>query len=150
MNTTLAPNRQAEQSLDIQTVDLPQDLPLAAVQSPGTALLCRLEGGSLMTEFSDQLREVAAASYNFTKKGQISLTLDFATSGARRMDIRATIKTKIPKPDRTPTTHFVTSDGQLPVHDPEQQTINLRTVKVHDVEARVIDVPDQPTARRVA
>lgn len=37
MPTELAPNRQAEQSLEVMEVELPSDLPLAAVQSPAVA-----------------------------------------------------------------------------------------------------------------
>lgn len=148
-NTKLAPNKQATQSLDLQPVELPADLRLAAVQSPGTILLCRLEGGDLMQEFTAKLAEVASKSYEFTKKGKITLTLDFKPSGARRMDIKATVTAKVPQEERTPSTLFVTPDGQLPAHDPDQQRMDLRVVKTHDTDARIIDVDPETAPRDV-
>lgn len=145
----LAENKQATQSLDVQTLELPADLRLSAVQAPGTILLCRLEGGSLMQEYTEKVAEVAAACYNLTKKGKVTLTLDFIPSGARKMDIKATITSKVPQEERAPSTLFVTEDGQLPAHDPDQQRMDLRVVKTHPVEARIIDVPAEPAARDI-
>lgn len=138
----LAPNKQATQSLEVQDIELPSDLRLAAVQSPGTILLCRLESGALMEEYTEEIRKVAAACYNFTKKGKVTLTLDFKPSGARKMDIVATVTSKIPQEERCPSTLFVTKDGQLPAHDPEQERMDLRVVKTHDTTAQVIDIED--------
>lgn len=147
--TTLGPNRQAEQSLDEQSITVPADVRQHAITSPASIFLSRLEGGDLMMELNEVIREVAAASYNFTKKGQITLTLDFKPSGARKMDIKASIKRKIPQEERSPSTQFVTPDGQLLAHDPDQQTMPLRVVKTHNAEAKIIDVPETP-ARSVA
>ncbi len=145
----LAPNRQAEQSLDEQSIVVPADVRQHAITSPASIFLSRLEGGDLMMELNEKIRDVAAAAYNFTKKGQVTISLDFKPAGARKMDIRATIKTKIPQEERTPTTTFVTPDGQLPVHDPDQQIMPLRVVKTHNADAKIIDVPETP-ARSVA
>lgn len=154
MNTQapLAANQQATRSLEIQSVDLPQDLPVSAVTSAGSILLCRLEGGSLMQDFTEKVREAAAAAYNLSKKGKVTLELEFRPAGARRMDIVAKVTSKVPQPERHPTTHFVTADGQLPVHDPDQQRMDLRVVRTVDVDSQIIDVPldDQPAPRRVA
>ncbi len=60
MKPTLAPSKQAEQSLDLQTIEVPADLRLAAITNPAIIALCRLEGGGLI--------EVVKASYNLTKK----------------------------------------------------------------------------------
>lgn len=138
----LAPNKQATQSLEVQDFELPSDLRVAAVQSPGTILLCRLEGGGLMEDFTEHIRKVAAAAYEFTKKGKVTLTLDFKPSGARRMDIVATVTSKIPQAERCSSTLFVTKDGQLPAHDPDQERMDLRVVKTHDTTAQVIDIEE--------
>lgn len=149
MSTKLAPNKQATRSLEVQHVELPSDLPLAAVQSPGMIALCRLEGGSLATEISDQLQAAAAASYNLTKKAKVTIEIEFKPGGARKMDIRAKVSAKIPKEERAGTMLFVTPDGQLLAHDPDQQRIDLRVVETHDVEAKIIDVPTTEAPRDV-
>lgn len=149
MSQTLAPNRQAEQSLDEQSIIIPADVRKHAITSPASIFLSRLEGGDFMLEVNEKVRETAAASYNFTKKGKIVIELEFKPSGARKMDIKAKITAKIPQEERTPTTTFVTPDGQLPVHDPDQHTMPLRVVKTVNAEAKIIDVPETP-ARTVA
>jgi len=148
MSTKLATNRQAEQSLDIQTIEVPADLRQSAIANPATIFLARLEGGGLIEELEQTLREVAAACYNLTKKGEITLKLKFNPSGARKMDITAAIAAKVPKEERAPSMQFVTPDGQLLAHDPDQQRMELKVVKVHNVAAKVIDVEEQP-ARKV-
>ena len=149
MQKQLAPNKQAEQSLDIQTIDVPADLRVAAITNPAIIALCRLEGGGLIEELGDALLEVASAAYNLTKKGEITLSLKFAPNGARRMGITAAIKKKVPQEERADTTLFVTPDGQLLAHDPDQQRMDLRVVKTHDVEARrVIDAEEIDGAPR--
>jgi hypothetical protein len=149
MNTKLAANKQAEQSLDIQTIEVPADLRLAAVTSPGAIALCRLEGGGLMTEISEQLQQAAAASYNLTKKAEVTIKIKFVPGGARKMDIRASVSAKIPKEERGGTMLFVTPDGQLLAHDPDQQRMDLRVVKTHDVSARIIEVEDPSPLRKI-
>lgn len=145
MSTTLAPNKQATQSLEVQTVELPSDLPLAAVQSPGVIALCRLEGGSLVQDISNQLQAAAAASYNLTKKAKVTIEIEFKPGGARKMDIRAKVSSKIPQEERAGTMLFVTPDGQLLAHDPDQQRLDLRVMKHTDTVAKIIDVePQQP------
>ncbi len=150
MNTKLAPNKQAEQSLDLQTIEVPADLRLAAITNPAIIALCRLEGGGLVEELAQAMLEVAGASYNLTKKGKITLTLDFKPNGARKMGIIASISKKVPQEERADTTLFVTPDGQLLAHDPDQQRMDLKVVKTVDVQShRVIDVEDQ-SPRKIA
>lgn len=150
MSTKLAPNKQAEQSLDLQTIEVPADLRVSTITSPAIVFLSRLESGDLISELNDKLREVAGACYNLTKKGKITIELDFKPSGARKMDIRASIKTKVPQEERAPSTQFVTPDGQLLAHDPDQQRFDLKVIKTHDVSARVIDVEEAAPARKIA
>lgn len=150
MSTKLAPNKQAEQSLDLQTIEVPADLRLAAITNPAIIALCRLEGGGLVEELAQAMLEVAGASYNLTKKGKITLTLDFKPNGARKMGIIASISKKVPQEERADTTLFVTPDGQLLAHDPDQQRMDLKVVKTVDVQShRVIDVEDQ-SLRKIA
>lgn len=150
MSTKLAPNKQAEQSLDLQTIEVPADLRLAAITNPAIIALCRLEGGGLVEELAQAMLEVAGASYNLTKKGKITLTLDFKPNGARKMGIIASISKKVPQEERADTTLFVTPDGQLLAHDPDQQRMDLKVVKTVDVQShRVIDVEDQ-SPRKIA
>lgn len=143
-----APNKQAEQSLDIQHVELPADLRLAAIQSPAIVALCRLENGGLVEELAQAMLEVAAASYNLTKKGEITLKLKFSPNGARKMSILASIAKKVPQEERADSTLFVTEDGQLLAHDPDQKRMDLRVVKHVDVPSKIIDVHEAP-AREV-
>ena len=50
----------------------------------------------------------------------------------------------MPQEERADTTLFVTPDGQLLAHDPDQQRMDLKVVKTVDVQShRVIDVEDQ-------
>lgn len=142
--SNLAPSKQATQSLEVQMVELPSDLRLAAIQSPAVIALCRLEGGGLIQELAEALVEVAAASYNLTKKGEVTLKLKFAPNGARKMGITGAITKKVPQEERADTTLFVTPDGQLLAHDPDQQRMDLRVVKHVDVPSKVIDVADNP------
>lgn len=139
----LAPNKQATQSLEVQHVELPSDLSLAAVQSPVVPFLCRLEGGSFALEVGDTLQEAAAAAYNLTKKAEVTIKIKFTPGGARKMDVSASVSAKIPKEERSSTMLFVTPDGQLLAHDPDQQRLDLRVIKHTDVEAKIIDVPDE-------
>lgn len=150
MSTKLAPSKQAEQSLDIQTIEVPSDLRPSAVASPAIIALCRLEGGGFIEELGAALLETAAAAYNLTKKGEVTIKLKFSPNGARKMGITAAISKKVPQEERADTTLFVTPDGQLLAHDPDQQRMDLRVVKTHDVQARVIDVEDTPPARKIA
>jgi hypothetical protein len=151
MSTKLASNKQAEQSLDIQTIDVPADLRPTAITNPAIIALCRLEGGGLVEELAQAMVEVAGASYNLTKKGKITLTLNFKPNGARKMGIVASITKAVPQEERADTTLFVTPDGQLLAHDPDQQRMDLRVVKTHDVQAtRVIDVEEKPPLRVVS
>lgn len=139
----LAPNKQATQSLEVQHVELPSDLSLAAVQSPVVPFLCRLEGGSFALEVGDTLQEAAAAAYNLTKKAEVTIKIKFTPGGARKMDVSASVSAKIPKEERSSTMLFVTPDGQLLAHDPDQQRLDLRVIKHTDVEAKIIDVRDE-------
>lgn len=143
MSTKLAPNKQATRSLEVQHVELPSDLPLAAVQSPVVPFLCRLEGGSFAIEVADVLQEAAAASYNLTKAAEVTIKIKFKPGGARKMDISASVSSKVPKEERASTMLFVTPDGQLLAHDPDQQRMDLRVVEAHDVQAKIIDVEPQ-------
>lgn len=150
MSTKLAANKQAEQSLDIQTIEVPADLRAGTIASPAVIALCRLEGGGFIEELGATLLEVAAASYNLTKKGEVTIKLKFSPNGARKMGITAAISKKVPQEERADTTMFVTPDGQLLAHDPDQQRFDLKVVKTHDVSARVIDVEDQAPLRVVS
>lgn len=150
MSTKLAHNKQAEQSLDIQTIEVPADLRPTTIASPAVIALCRLEGGGFIEELGATLLEVAAASYNLTKKGEVTIKLKFSPNGARKMGITAAISKKVPQEERADTTMFVTPDGQLLAHDPDQQRFDLKVVKTHDVSARVIDVEDQAPLRVVS
>lgn len=147
--STLAPNRQAEMSIDVQHIEVPADLPLAAIQSPAIASLCRLEGGSLITEFEETLREAVGACYNLNKKGEITLKLKFAPGGKNRMEIIPSISAKIPKEERAGTSLFVAQGGQLTPYDPEQERLPLKVMKFHDTDAKIIDVPEEKPAARV-
>jgi hypothetical protein len=150
MSTKLAPSKQAEQSLDLQTIEVPADLRLAAITNPAIIALCRLEGGGLVEELAKALLEVAKESYRLTKKGKITLTLDFKPNGARRMGIVAGITKKVPQEERADSTLFVSDDGQLLAHDPAQQRMDLKVVKTHDVDARVIDAEFKTEPRKIA
>jgi len=143
MSTKLATNQQAERSLDEQTVVVPADIRQASLQSPAILALCRLEGGGLVEELAQVMLEVAGASYNLTKKGEITLKLKFSPNGARKMGITASISKKVPQEERADTTMFVTPDGQLLAHDPDQQRMDLKVIKTVNTSARVIDVEDQ-------
>lgn len=143
--STLAPNKQATRSLEVQHVELPSDLPLAAVQSPGTIALCRLEGGSFMMEISDTLQAAAAASHMLTKPAEVTIKIKLKPGGARKMDIVTSVSSKIPKEERASTMLFVTDDGQLTAYDPAQQRMDLRVVETHDVPSKIIDInPEAP------
>lgn len=149
MKPTLAPSKQAEQSLDLQTIEVPADLRPTTIASPAIVALCRLEGGGFIEELGVTLLEVAAASYNLTKKGEVTIKLKFSPNGARKMGITASISKKVPQEERADTTLFVTPDGQLLAHDPDQQRMDLRVVKTHDVTARrVIEAEEVEAAPR--
>ena len=150
MNTTLAPNRQAEQSIEVQSIDVPSDLALSAIQSPAIAALCRLEGGSLMEEYNDTLRQTVEAAYNLNKGAEITLKLKFKPGGKNRMEIIPSVSAKIPKEERSPTSMFVAPGGQLTPYDPEQTRLPLKVMKFTDTPARrVIDVDAQAPAQSV-
>lgn len=144
MSTKLAPNKQATQSLEVQHVELPSDLAVAVVQSPVVPFLCRLEGGSFALEVGETLQQAAAASYNLTKPAEVTIKIKFKPGGARKMDINASVSAKIPKEERSSTMLFVTPDGQLLAHDPDQTRMDLRVIKHTDVPSKVIDINPEP------
>lgn len=148
MPTELAPNRQAEQSLEVMEVELPSDLPLAAVQSPAVATLCRLEGGCVLLDLNDHLREAVMASFNLNKAAEVNLKIKMKPGGQGRMELVASVSSKIPKEVRTSTSLFMSHDGQLTAHDPNQRRLDLRVVKSTPVATKIIDVQAKP-ARNV-
>lgn len=143
---SLAPNRQAEQSLEVMHVELPSDLPLAAVQSPAIATLCRIESGSFMSDLNDHLREAVMASCNLNKPAEVTIKLKMKPGGMGRMELLPSITAKIPREERSSTSLFMTPDGQLLAHDPNQRRLDLKVVRSTPVEAKVIDI--QETAPR--
>lgn len=142
--TTLGPNRQAEQSIEVQNIEVPSDLALSAIQSPAIAALCRLEGGSLIEEFNDTLREVVNASYNLNKGGEITLKLKFKPGGKNRMEIVPSVTAKIPKEERSASSMFVAPGGQLTPYDPEQTRLPLKVMKFTETASKIIDVQEEP------
>ena len=144
MPNELAPNRQAEQSLDVMEVELPSDLPLAAVQAPVVTTLCRLEGGSVVLDFNEHTREAVMASFNLNKPAEVTLKLKMKPGGQGRMELVASVSSKIPKEERTSTSLFMTPDGQLLAHDPNQRRLDLRVVKSTPVTTKIIDVQTKP------
>lgn len=140
MSQPLASNKQAEMSIEVQHVEVPSDIALSAIQSPAVAALCRLEGGGLMSEFNDTLRETVAAAYNLNKKASVTLTLEFKPGGKNRMEIVPSIKAKIPKEERCSTSMFVAEGGQLTPYDPEQRRLDLKVMKFTDTPAKIVDV----------
>ena len=149
MHQELAPNRQAEQSLEVMEVELPSDHPLAAVQSPTVATLCRLEGGSVIQDLNDHLREAVTASFNLNKGAQVTLTLKMKPGGQGRMELVASVSSKIPKEERTSTSLFMTPDGQLLAHDPSQRRLDLKVVRAREAQTKIIDVQEAPKPRDV-
>lgn len=144
----LAPNAQAERSLEVQLVELPSDISQSTLQSPAVAALCRLEGGGYMAEVNDTLREVITACYNLNKKGEITLKIQFKPGGKNTMDIVPSVSAKIPKEERCSSRMFVSETGQLTPYDPDQQRLPLKVMTFKDTPSKVIDVDDQ-SARKV-
>lgn len=146
--SNLAPNRQAERSLEVMEVLLPSDLPLVAVHSPAVTTLCRLEGGSVITDLNDHLRQAVIAAGSLNKAAEVTLKIKMKPGGLGRMELIASVSSKIPKEERTTTSLFMTPDGQLTAYDPNQQRLDLRVVKATDVPTKIIDVPDSPATPR--
>lgn len=149
MSSTLAPNRQAERSLEVMDVELPSDLPLAAVQSPALATLCRLEGGSFVLDVNEHIKEAVIASFNLNKPAEVTIRLKMKPGGQGRMELVPSVSSKVPKEERTSTSLFMSHDGQLTAHDPNQRRLDLKVVKTTTVASKIIDIQEAPKARDV-
>lgn len=145
------PNRQALTSFEKQTVEHPADIRPAALYSPLIHNLCRLEGGDVVADGEEKLRKLVAACMNFGKKGKLTITLEFAPSGHKSMQIKSKVTANIPEGEGSPSHLFCTPDGQLTAYDPDQPQMQQPTIPAVEEKApRIIELTPVNTRQPIA
>ena len=96
---------------------------------PITDTLRHIGGGVFIDIASDKLAELVAAVDATGKSGSIDLKIKMkkATRGGA-MHITGTVKLNKPAEEPMEAMLFATPDGNLPVDDPNQQKLDLRSV----------------------
>lgn len=92
-------------------------------------LLSELDHGLAQDDASEKLTELVRAVREHVKPGSLTLKLKIVPAGnGQLMTITYDIKADLPKPDKEATLLFATENGRLQRDNPEQQTLNLRTL----------------------
>lgn len=164
MSTTTAPTHEAEATpigipvvaesqmiIDLPParhlyIAVPDDLPAHAVRSEGMQALCRIDGGELMTEFTEHMMTLLAAVHTLQRKGTLTIKLKASPNGANRVAIEYDVDSKPPKEKRNPAPHFFTAKGQLVNRDPDQR--EMEEIVQH-VAPKVAPPPQTVTPPRV-
>jgi hypothetical protein len=92
-------------------------------------LLSELDHGIAQDDASEKLTDLVRAVREHVKPGSLTLKLKIVPAGSGQlMTITYDVKVDMPKPDKEATLLFATENGRLQRDNPEQQTLNLRTV----------------------
>jgi len=96
---------------------------------PFTDTLGEIEGGQILRDLTEALRNVTHAVRETRKKGKLTLTIELVPTGRGSIEAHADYKAVEPEHDRPSTTFFVAPDGTLMRDDPNQPRLPLREVK---------------------
>ncbi len=116
-----------------QTLEFPDDIRPDVLQSPLILALCRLRGGDVVAEASDDLTQVLHAAGSTGKKSTLTIKLEAKPNGRGKVIIIDDVAKKLPKPDKGTTALYLTERGQLVPFDPDQMEIDLKVVPVPDL-----------------
>jgi hypothetical protein len=89
-----------------------------------TEVLKEVESGFLVDELSETFADVVQAVRRQGKAGSLTVTLNVKpiTGNDEMVTIAAGVRTKLPAPDRAPSTFFVARDGSPSRNHPSQLT----------------------------
>lgn len=96
-----------------------------------TTLLAQIRKGELVSELSNDITAaIDAMKRAGGKTASVTLELKFKAveSEVNSLFISAEVKTKLPKPDKSPALFYTTEDNQLQRNDPNQAELALKVV----------------------
>ncbi len=99
--------------------------------------ILEINNGATVGELNDALQRVVAAVRSTGRKGSVALTISVAPAAKGATDvlmIEASVKARLPEPERGMTIFYATEDNRLVRNDPKQPTLDLR----------VVDITEQP------
>jgi hypothetical protein len=125
---------------------VPDDIRPTALNSEAILGLCRIDGGDLVAELNEELRDLNMACLTLNKKGSITIKLTLDPAGQAQVEIDYDITVKAPKAKRHPSLLYMSSSGQLLSRHPDQMEMDLRTVPTPDRQPlRVVTPPEKQT-----
>jgi hypothetical protein len=88
------------------------DTPTRVESRPVEAVLQEIDGGLLLADFSDAIRETAAACQTWEKVGTVTLVVKFAPNDdGETLVVTPELKVKAPQAPRRSRTFFLGEDG---------------------------------------
>lgn len=117
-------------------------------------LLRMLEGGELVEDLADQMRDLQAklsehAATNGGAKGKLTLTLSFTHKNKGPVMVTAEITTKSPKVSRSETATWLTPGNNLAGSDPRQMELGMGPRALPAEAVRDAVNPDEAPPRAV-
>lgn len=107
---------------------------------PITDTLRLLQGGTFLEQCSDKLAELVRGVDETGKAGKLTITLDFKKVGAA-LSVLAKVTDKTPEEPADADLFYPTVDGNLSVSNPNQRSLDLRSIEDKPRDVRSID-PD--------
>jgi hypothetical protein len=108
-----------------------------------------LHGGLFLDECSHTLADAVKAVDETGKPAKVTITLELKkVHGALSVSSNVTSKTPEPKPDAD--MFWPTVEGNLSQQNPNQRSLDLRSVDTDAGEIRMVDLPQASAARPVA
>ena len=120
-----------------QSIPFPEDIQPLVAASGGILSLCRIRGGDLVMELSEDLENLVQTCMATGKKGHLALKLTVKPTGIGKCRITDDLVAKPPKPDKGDTSMFATPRGQLLTHSDGLRALllGLRCVEVKRLRA---------------
>lgn len=89
-----------------------------------------MRNGSVQRQLSEELNECVLMSQQTNKKSTLTLTIEIKPNGnTGQYHLKDVIKTKLPALNLGETIMFGTPDGNLTREDPNQRSLDLRSVE---------------------
>ncbi len=99
--------------------------------------VCALRYGGTATELDEALRSLTKAVQDREKAGKIQLTITLKPGKGGQIEVFDEWKVTEPKPERSSTLMFPTTEGHLSRQDPRQRALALRSVDTAPAETEV-------------
>jgi hypothetical protein len=114
---------------------------------PITDTLRLLQGGTFLDQCSDKLAEIVKGVDDTGKAGKLTITLDVKKVGAA-LSVLAKVTDKTPEEAADADLFYPTVEGNLSVNNPNQRTLDLRSVEEKSRDVRSVD-PETGEIRNV-